>query len=29
MVEAFKAHNVKSKALILDVDRRGAQILQR
>ena len=27
MVEAFQVHNVKSKALILDVDRRGAQIL--
>ena len=29
MVEAFKAHDVKSKALILDVDKRGAQILKR
>ena len=28
MVEAFKAADVKSKALILDVDRRGAQVLQ-
>ena len=29
MVEAFKAHDVKAKALILDVDKRGAQILKR
>ena len=29
MVEAFKAADVKAKALILDVDRRGAQVLQR
>lgn len=29
MVEAFGAASVKSKALILDVDRRGAQILRR
>ena len=29
MVETFKAHDVKSKALILDVDRHGAQILRR
>ena len=29
MVEEFKAHGVKSKALILDVDKHGAQILPR
>ena len=29
MVEEFKSHGVKAKALILDVDKRGAQILQR
>ena len=29
MVAAFKAHDVKSKALILNVDSRGAQILKR
>lgn len=29
MVETFKAHDVKSSALILDVDRHGAQILHR
>lgn len=29
MVEAFGAAGVKSKALILDVDRRGAQVLRR
>ncbi len=29
MVAAFKAHDVKSKALILNVDGRGAQILKR
>lgn len=29
MVEAFKAHDVNSKALILDIDKRGAQIMQR
>ena len=29
MVNAFKAHDVKSKALILNVDGRGAQILKR
>ena len=29
MVEAFKVHDVKSKALILNVDSRGAQILKR
>ncbi|MBO4779175.1 MAG: homoserine kinase, partial [Selenomonadaceae bacterium] len=29
MVEAFAAHGVKSKALILNVDSRGAQILKR
>ena len=28
MVEEFKAHGVKSKALILDVDKRGAKILK-
>jgi len=28
MVETFKAHDVKSSALILDVDRHGAQILR-
>lgn len=29
MVEEFKAHGVKSKALILNVDKRGAQIMKR
>ena len=29
MVEAFKAHGVESKALILNVDTRGAQVLKR
>ena len=29
MVEAFKVHDVKSKALILDVDKHGAQIMKR
>lgn len=29
MVEAFKVHDVKSKALILDVDKRGAQVMRR
>ena len=29
MVEEFKVHGVKSKALILNVDKRGAQILRR
>ena len=29
MVEAFKVHGVNSKAMILDVDRRGAQIIKR
>ena len=29
MVEAFKAHGVQSKTLILDVDKRGAQIMKR
>lgn len=28
MVEAFKSHDVKSKALILDLDRHGAQIIK-
>lgn len=28
MVEAFKVHDVKSKALILDIDRRGAQVIK-
>ena len=29
MVEAFQVHDVKAKALILDVDKRGAQIIRR
>ena len=29
MVEAFKVHDVNSKALILDLDKRGAQVLRR
>ncbi|MBE8949317.1 MAG: homoserine kinase [Quinella sp. 3Q1] len=29
MVEEFKAHDVKSKSLILDLDRRGAKIIKR
>ena len=29
MVDEFKAHGVKSKALILNVDKRGAQIMKR
>jgi len=29
MVESFKAHGVKARSLILDVDRRGAQVLRR
>ena len=29
MVEAFKIHDVNAKALILDVDRHGAQVLRR
>ncbi len=29
MVETFKAHDVQASALILDVDRHGAQILKR
>lgn len=29
MVDEFKAHNVNAKALILDVDRHGAQVMQK
>ncbi|MBE8953619.1 MAG: homoserine kinase, partial [Quinella sp. 1Q7] len=29
MTEAFTAHGVKSRALILDVDKRGAKVLPR
>ena len=29
MVDAFKSHDVKARSLILDVDRRGAQVLRR
>ena len=29
MVEEFKIHGVNSKALILDLDRRGAQVLRK
>ena len=29
MVEEFKAHGVKSKALILNVDKRGAKVIKK